>query len=140
MRVGVVFGHTAVRRPAGVADAKLASQIDFSRSVFHFSHAANPAHAGDVCAGMHGDAGGIITTIFKTLQTFDQNRNHITLRNRADDTAHRFPPLSYGAELYAKGKTKATQGLAAVPFVGITPFFTGCATRLKRGPRRQNHD
>ncbi len=38
--------------------------------------------------GNHGYAAGVIAAIFQPSQTFEQHRYDVTLRNRADNSAH----------------------------------------------------
>jgi hypothetical protein len=51
-------------------------------------HARNAARALRFAIGYHGYAAGIVAAIFKPPQAFDQHRYDVTLRNRADNSAH----------------------------------------------------
>ncbi|CAG4912269.1 hypothetical protein R69919_03980 [Paraburkholderia gardini] len=50
--------------------------------------ARHAARAMRLAAREHGHAAGIVAAIFEAPQSFDQNRDDVTLRNRADNAAH----------------------------------------------------
>ncbi len=88
VRVGVGFGHAAVGRPAGVADAEHAAEAFGHHRLLDLGHppgAAYPAHAGRVG---HRHSGRVIATVFQALEAFDQDRNHVAIRDRTDNAAH----------------------------------------------------
>ena len=86
MRVGL--GDAAMGGPAGVADAQVRVEAFGQRGAFHFRDPAGAAHAADLVALDHGDAGRIVTAVFQPLQSFDQYRNHIAIRDRTNNAAH----------------------------------------------------
>src|SRR6202012_545693 len=40
--------------------------------------------------GQHGDTARVVAAILQTPQSFDQNRDDVTLRYRADNATHKF--------------------------------------------------
>ncbi len=98
VRMGVGLGDAAVGGPAGMADAEARAEAFDRGRVLHFGDAPGAAHAADIvaCAAVavdHGDAGRIVTAVFETLEAFDQDRNHIAIRDRADYAAHTLETL-----------------------------------------------
>ena len=98
VRMRVAFGDAAVRGPARVADAQARVEMFGLRGRFHFRHAPGAAHAADVARVRvdHRDARRVVTAIFQSLEAFDEDRNHIAIRDRADDAAHRGVRLLQG--------------------------------------------
>jgi hypothetical protein len=45
-------------------------------------------HAAYASSVDDGDARRVVTAVFQALEAFDQDRNHIAIRDRADDAAH----------------------------------------------------
>src|SRR5690606_22008275 len=91
VRVRVGLGDATVRGPAGVADAQVRAEFLGLRGRLHLRHAPGAAHAADVAPGTvvdHGDAGRVVTAVLEALEAFDQDWNHIAIRDRADDAAH----------------------------------------------------
>ena len=88
VRMRVVLGDAAVRGPARVADAQRGREAFGLRGRFHFRHASGAAHAAHAVVAQHGDAGRVVAAIFQALEAFDQDGNHIAIRDRADDAAH----------------------------------------------------
>src|SRR3546814_5220100 len=87
----VELGDAAVGGPAGVADAQVGVEAPGAGGRLHFGDAAGTAHATDVAPLPlvdHGDAGRVVAAVFKALETFDEDGNHIAIRDRADDAAH----------------------------------------------------
>src|SRR5690348_30950 len=69
MRMRILVGHLSVRGPAGVTNA-IASRGRFFRHQFREIRDASGAFSRlDLFAVYHGDAGGIVTAIFKAPQT-----------------------------------------------------------------------
>ena len=63
------------------------------RGRFHLGDAAGTAHAADVGSRRdrhvdHGEAGGVVTAVFEPLEAFDQDGDHIAIRDCANDSAH----------------------------------------------------
>ncbi|MNK02152.1 hypothetical protein D3C87_199720 [compost metagenome] len=94
VRVGVGLGHPAVGGPAGVADPEQRIEPFTGGGLLHLGHAAGTPHPAHVRLGLalveHGDAGGIVTAIFQSLQSFDEDRYHIAIRDCSHNAAHRF--------------------------------------------------
>ena len=118
MRVSVVFSDAAMGCPARMTDPQQTGQIDLCCRIFHFGHTANPAHTGNFRAGMHRNAGGIVTTVFQPLEPFDQNRHHITLGNRTDNPAH----------LFLSPECIRPPAGIIISTVSSNPDFTACCT------------
>src|SRR5690606_26496979 len=91
VRMRVEFGDATVGGPAGVADAQVRVQPFGGGGGFHLGDAAGAAHAAHVALLAivdHGDAGRVVTAVFQALEAFDEDGNHIAIRDRADDAAH----------------------------------------------------
>src|SRR5690606_30372451 len=102
VRMRVEFGDATVRGPAGVADAQVG--MEAFGSGFHLGNAAGAAYATDVAAIAlavidHGDAGRVVAAVFEALEAFDEDGNHIAIRDRADDAAHGWGAPSGGDRL-----------------------------------------
>src|SRR3546814_5391001 len=79
------FRHATMRGPAGVADAQVGVEALGAGGRPHFGDAAGTAHATDVAPLPlvdHGDAGRVVAAVFKALETFDEDGNHIAIRDR----------------------------------------------------------
>ena len=88
VRMRIAFGHAAVGGPAGVADAEGGVEALGDRRGFHLGDAAGAAHAAHGFAIDHRDAGGIVAAVFQPLEPIDQQRDHITIGDGTDDSAH----------------------------------------------------
>jgi hypothetical protein len=55
---------------------------------FELGHARGAARTLQAAIDVQGNAAGIVATVFKALQTFDQDRGDIALGYCSDDTAH----------------------------------------------------
>src|SRR3546814_19387894 len=79
-----------MRGPGGVAYAQVGMEALAAGGRLHFGDAAGTAHATDVAPLPlvdHGDAGRVVAAVFEALETFDEDGNHIAIRDRADDAA-----------------------------------------------------
>src|SRR5689334_13216101 len=90
MRMGIVFGRPAMRRPARVSDAgipaeRLTLEPSFQRAQFAFGATASKYPMIEC-----GNAGGIVTPIFKPLERIDQLPGNRLASQNSDDSAH--PP------------------------------------------------
>src|SRR3569623_1348601 len=111
VRMGVGLGGLAVGGPAGVGDAAAAVEALLAGERFDLAHLAGRAHPIEgIVVIQHHYAGGIVTAVFEPLQAFDQNGNHVALRDRANYTAHieyprrstnRFSAKNYGTSVCA---------------------------------------
>jgi hypothetical protein len=88
VRVRILRGGRAVRRPAGVGDARKTLQVGFPDLGFEIRHPRGAARTRQTAIHVQGDAAGIIAAVFQALQTFEQDRGDIALGYCADDTAH----------------------------------------------------
>src|SRR5437879_594905 len=94
MRMRIVFGHTTMGRPTSMANTDNAVQLFRFHFRLHIGYTTDGANAFDA-AVQYCDAGRIVAAILKAAQAFDQDRNHITLRNRADYATHIYLPLYF---------------------------------------------
>src|SRR5690606_24683471 len=92
VRVGIGLGHPAVGGPAGVADAEHAVEALGEGRLLHLRHAAGAAHPAHAVRIGDGDAGRVIAAVLQALEALDQDRNHIAIRDRANDAAHAVLP------------------------------------------------
>src|SRR3546814_329123 len=102
VRMRVEFRHATMRGPAGVADAQVGMEALGAGGRLHFGDAAGTAHATDVAPLPlvdHGDAGRVVAAVFEALETFDEDGNHIAIRDRADDAAHGWGTPSWDGRL-----------------------------------------
>ncbi len=95
MRMGIGLGDTAMRRPAGMADAQHRMELLGDGRPFHFGNAAGAPHAADVLGVEHGNAGGIVAAVFQPLESFNQYRNHIATSDRSHNPAHSLSTRDY---------------------------------------------
>src|SRR5690606_18241038 len=100
VRVGVGLGHAAMGGPAGVADAQHAVEVLGGGGMLHLRHAAGAAHPADAPGLDHGQAGRVIAAVFQALESLDQDRNHIAIRDRANNAAHAVFPRVTGPRFY----------------------------------------
>jgi hypothetical protein len=92
VRVGVMGGWRAMSGPAGVGNAGKALDAFLRDLILKFGDAMGAAGAAQLAVGVHGNAAGIIATVFEALEAFEKNGGDVALRNRADDTAHKRAP------------------------------------------------
>ena len=88
VRMRVEFGDAAMRGPARVADAERGRQPGRLRGGLHLGDAAGPAHPPHAVAADHGDAGGVVAAVFQPLEPVHEQRDHVTVGDGADDSAH----------------------------------------------------
>ena len=92
MRVGVGFGDRTMGGPAGVSYAGFAAGgLGFQASL-QLRHLADAAALMKCAICQHSQAGRVVSAVFQAVQAFDQNRDHIALRDCADDAAHNAIP------------------------------------------------
>ncbi len=93
MRVGVFFRGTAVRGPAGVADAVGAIERLEADDFFQVAQLAlGPANLQTLAIAAHRDSGGIIAAILQPSEALDDDRYDPLLANVAHDAAHTNAP------------------------------------------------
>src|SRR5208282_5073429 len=88
VRMRVVLGRPAVRRPAGVTDAdrsrqRLARELQFQILEFALR---TPSRQGAVLK--RGDAGGIVAAVFEALERVDELRCNRLSADDSDNAAH----------------------------------------------------
>src|SRR5258708_918089 len=88
MRVGVRLVRRPMGRPARVADAGLAGERIFKEPPLELRKLARSAAALDMAVDDGGDSGGVVASIFQTLQGIDQEVRDRPLAQNADDAAH----------------------------------------------------
>ena len=88
MRMRVVLGRLAMRRPAGVADADAAEQRRCLEARFQILQLALGAAAVEMHSFQRRDTGGIIAAIFQPLEGIHQLIRDRTTPQNANDAAH----------------------------------------------------
>ncbi len=73
-----------------------AFEMAFAHLLVEIGDARDAARTARTVFAEHGDATRIVATIFEATQSFDQDGNDITLRNRADNATHVFFLFSAG--------------------------------------------
>jgi hypothetical protein len=88
--MSILFTGTAVRGPAGVANAIGAVEglgaddfLQVSQLAFCAADLESVAVAG------YGDSGGIVSAIFQASQAINDDRNDLLFANVADDATHK---------------------------------------------------
>ena len=90
MGMGVLFRRTAVRGPAGVADAVGAVERLQADDLFQVAQLAlGAAHLQAFAVAGDGDAGRVIAAILQPPQAVDDDGNDLLLAYITDDAAHR---------------------------------------------------
>ena len=90
MRMRVAVGRFAVSRPAGVADAAGAFHIaaDLTDLLLKVSDAAAGLYDAQAFLSECGDTGRVISAIFQTVQTLDQNGERIFASRKTNNSTH----------------------------------------------------
>ena len=79
----------------------------FQQCVLEFGDLAGAAAHIEPTAVNHGDAGGVVSTVFETLETFDEEGRGLLVADVAHDSAHRIGfPLARGARRAGAGWSK----------------------------------
>ena len=89
MRMGVVLGRAAVRRPSGVADADCARERLALQPLLQVFELALGTPARQRAGFDRGDAGRIIAAIFETLERLKKLRRNRFIADNSDNAAHR---------------------------------------------------
>ena len=98
VRVGVTHCWLTMGGPASVGNTGQASHMLGLYLLHQLGHTVGgactlQAQAQTIGIGcLHGNAAGVITTVFKTLQALNQNRNDIAMGNRSNNATHRCTP------------------------------------------------
>ena len=129
MRMRVVSRRCAVRRPPCVRDTgccvelasvRLQSQIGYTRRRYQ-------AFENRRCAAVDdGKPRGIVAAIFEPPDAFDQDRNHVASRCRADDAAHDKLPSAISLTLVSSPVAASRQSR----FVALVRASTGRPAHL----------
>ena len=89
MRMGVLFGGPAVRRPARVADAVRAVQRVHPDDFFQVAQFARSAANGELIVPIqHRDSGRIVAAIFQPLQAVQNDGDRFPVPDVSDNSAH----------------------------------------------------
>ncbi len=115
VRMRIELGDAAVGGPAGVADAEAGVQAVGGCSGLHFGDAAGAAHAAHRIARDHGDPGGIVAAVFQALEAVDQQRDHVTVGDGADDSAHACSSMEASAPVYRRSPRPRRRCPTATP-------------------------
>ena len=92
--MGVFFRGTAVRGPAGVADAVGAIERLEADDFFQVAQLAlSPANLQAFAIAAHRDSGGIIAAIFQASKSLDDDRYDPFLANISHYAAHANAPI-----------------------------------------------
>ena len=89
VRVCVALGRHAVRGPARVRDADLAVRgirLDGFLEHLDLADGAQPLELRG--AIQHGDAGGVVATVFEPAQSLHEDGDDVALSDGSDDSAH----------------------------------------------------
>ena len=89
VRMRVVLGRAAMRRPARVADANMALERMGGELFLEIAQLAAGAHARELAALERRNPGGIIAAIFKTAQRFQDVARHRLATQNSNDAAHK---------------------------------------------------
>ena len=88
MRMGILIGRLAVRRPAGVADAVSARRGRFGHQLGKPGDAAGTFPRLDMVAIDDRDAGRIVATVFEPTQPIEQDGRGFRSSDVSDDATH----------------------------------------------------
>ena len=86
--VRVLGRRRPVRRPARVGDTRRAFDVFFANLNCQVCDARDAAHAPDLAVEKHRYAAGVVAAVLKPAQAFDEDRDDVATRCRADDAAH----------------------------------------------------
>ena len=89
VRMRVALGGHAVRGPARVRDADLAVRGIRLDGVLEHLDLADRAQALELRGAVeHGDAGGVVATVFEPAQSLHEDGDDVSLSDGSDDSAH----------------------------------------------------
>ena len=89
VRVGVLLGRPAVRRPARVADAVVAGDRVGGDDVLEVRQLAGAAPQVDRAVAHDRDAGRVVAAILELPQPVDQDRDDVLRSDVSDDPTHK---------------------------------------------------
>ena len=127
VRVRVLFGGTAVRGPARVADAEGAIHRVHPDGFFQIAQLALGAANGELLViAVDREARGIISAVFQALQAFQNDRNGAMGTNIADNATHNL--LHYRGCYDGASCANARQSRISTRYSSITGLAsTSCA-------------
>jgi hypothetical protein len=88
VRMGVLFGRTAVSRPAGVTDAERARQRPLTEDTFEILEPAGGAAHVQGAVVEDRDARGVVAAILESLQSLDDDADRALVPDVSDDSTH----------------------------------------------------
>ncbi len=90
VRVSVLFGGAAMRRPPRVADAERAIHRAQPDGIFQVAQfALGAAHGQVVILAIHRQPSRIITAVFQPLQSLQNDRHRLAVPHITDDSTHK---------------------------------------------------
>ncbi|MPN60723.1 hypothetical protein SDC9_208454 [bioreactor metagenome] len=94
MRMGVVFCHSAVCRPSGVANAEISVEMFFCDFFSQLVDSSCSTEFMDDTIFYNGDSSRVIASVFMLCQPFQDNLSCLSLSNISHDAAHIYHPLT----------------------------------------------
>ncbi len=89
MRMGILVGDAAVRRPASMTDPQMAMRGTCRDDLCQIRDAPDGLPDFDASAVEGGDACGVVAAVFKPAQSVQENRNCICPADVTNNAAHR---------------------------------------------------
>ncbi len=106
VRVRVVVGHFPVGGPAGVGNPDMAGGGRFQEKFGQIGDPAAPFAHRNVALMEHRHSGAVVSAVFESTQTVEENRNCEVFADISDDAAHMSGALPVQRE---RGKRKFAQ-------------------------------
>ena len=88
VRMGVRHFGRAVRRPTRVRDAGRGFELLSFDLRLQFRDARDGPGAAKAALGRHGDAAGVVTSVFEAAQPFEQYGNDVSTAHGRNDATH----------------------------------------------------
>lgn len=107
MGVGVCLGNIAVGGPAGMADAEFPAEV-FPDRVFEFDDAPGAPDGVEGTLAQSCQTGGVVTPVFKSLQSIKHHAGGAILTNIANNSTHKVlqsTQKAYESRLFIEPKT-----------------------------------
>ena len=89
MRMSVLFGGLAMRRPTGMCDACGRFEREIGDLGFEFRHPADRLDGLQSATRHKRDAGAVIPAVLEPSQTLDEQFLRLSVADRTDDSTHR---------------------------------------------------
>ena len=77
-----------MRGPARVRDTREAGDVIASDAFGKLGHALGAARSSQLTVVIHGHAAGIVASVFKATQTFDEDGGNVARGDGSDDATH----------------------------------------------------